>query len=105
MDQDLNELRDAFGAFVKAVKTRDFSSYLSLHDEDIANAVDEELFVRNAERAARHQFSFELDEIKIEGHIATMSFGVVAGDGDITQNDGAVMTWVRRDEGWRLLEV
>ena len=105
MDQDLIELRDAFGAFVKAVKTRDFPSYLSLHDEEIANAVDEELFVRNAERAARHQFAFELDAIKVEGKIATMSFEIVAGDGDVTQNDEAEITWVRRDQGWKLLEV
>ena len=59
IETEIKAVRDTFAAFVSAVKDSNFSSYLSLHSEEVAGEVNEELFVRNCARAKAHSFDFD----------------------------------------------
>ncbi len=103
-DAEVKAVRDTFDAFVSAVKNADFRSYLGLHQDDLVGQVDEELFVRNSDRARKHKFEFDLSRIQFEGRYATVSFTVTPGDGADEHKDEAELTFIRNEERWSLYE-
>ena len=104
LEVEVQSVRNTFDAFVTAVKDSDFTSYLKLHSEDVVSEVNEELFVRNSERARSHQFDFELERIEFDGRFATVSFNVTPGDGAEEHKDQAEVTLIRDDKRWSLYE-
>ena len=104
IETEIKAVRDTFEAFVSAVKDSNFSSYLSLHAQDVASEVNEELFVRNCARAKAHSFDFDLERIEFDGRFATVHFLVKPGDGAEEHKDEAELTMCRDDENWKLYE-
>lgn len=103
-EAEIKAVQDTFAAFVSAVKDANFSSYLSLHSEDVAADVNEELFVRNCARAKAHSFDFDLERIEFDGRYATVHFQVNPGDGAEEHQDAAELTMRRDEERWFLFE-
>ena len=103
-EAEVKAVRDTFDAFVAAVKSADFRSYLGLHVEDAVAEVSEELFVKNSERARQHKFEFDLSNIQFDGRYATVKFTVTPGDGAQEHQDEAEMTMIRNEERWSLYE-
>ena len=104
IETEIKAVRDTFSAFVTAVKAADFSSYLSLHAEDVASEVNEDLFVKNCVRAKAHSFDFDLARIEFDGRFATVHFLVKPGDGAEEHEDEAELTLRRDDDRWSLFE-
>jgi len=104
LEEEVQAVRNTFDAFVSAVMGSDFTSYLKLHSEDVVADVNEDLFVKNSERAKSHEFAFDLEKIDFEGRYATVSFTVTPGDGAEEHKDLAELTLIRDDERWALYE-
>ena len=103
-EAEVKAVRDTFDAFVAAVKSADFRSYLGLHQEDMVGEVSEELFVKNSDKARDHKFEFDLSGIRFDGRYATVSFTVTPGDGAEEHQDEAELTLIRNEERWSLYE-
>ena len=104
LEEEVQAVRNTFDAFVSAVMGSDFTSYLKLHYEDVVADDNEDLFVKNSERAKSHEFAFDLEKIDFEGRYATVSFTVPPGDGAEEHKDLAELTLIRDDERWSLYE-
>jgi hypothetical protein len=101
---DDEEVGKAFRRFVKSVKAADFSAFKKLHHKDVRPDLDEAWFAKNADRAKSHRFSFKLRSITYEGEVAEVSFEVIPGDGDETHHDEAVLTFVKENDRFFIVE-
>lgn len=96
---NVNEpLTELFRRFSAAVKARNLAAYQALRVPDPDS--DDELFERNADRAAQHQLALALRDLDRQGSTARIAFDVVDRAGKVV-GEGHLLAALHEGQ-WRI---